>query len=191
MDVPAGAVSWRYLPNALTALRILLVGPIAWSLAVGRYRTALALLVLAGASDGLDGFLARRYGWGTRLGAVLDPLADKLLLSVVSVVLAWLGHLPGWLAVLIVARDLVIVAGAGAFHLLIGEVQMRPSLPGKVSTAGQLLLIGVVVGARAGLPFPAWAEDGLIWFAAATTLWSGADYVYAWSRKAIAERRRG
>lgn len=178
------------LPNALTVLRMFLVGPLIWSLAAERHRTALALLVLAAVTDGLDGFLARRYGWGTRLGSVLDPLADKLLLSVAYLALAWLGHLPVWLAGVVVGRDLLIVAGAVAFHLLIEEVRMAPSPAGKANTAVQLTLIGVVVGGLAGFPFPVGLQHGLVWVTAVFAVWSGADYVYAWGRKAMLARHR-
>lgn len=181
-------MSLRFLPNLLTALRILLVAPVVWSLVASRYRTALVLFLLAGATDLLDGYLARRFDWRSRIGSVLDPVADKLLLSVVYGTLAWTGQLPVWLAVIVVARDLVIIAGAVAFQLLVGEVQMDPSVPGKANTAVQLSLVGVVVGGLAGLPFPAWLAHGLVWLVAATALWSGLDYVYTWGRKAADAR---
>lgn len=179
-------MSPRNLPNLLTALRILLVAPVVWSLQATRYRTALVLFVIAGVTDLLDGYLARRFNWRTRLGSVLDPVADKLLLSVVYVALAWIDQLPWWLALVVVARDLVIMSGALAFHLLIGEVEMAPRLSGKVNTAVQLSLVAVVVGGLAGLPFPSWLAAALVWGVAATALWSGLDYVRTWARKAIA-----
>jgi len=181
-------VSWRYLPNTLTLLRIALVAPTVWSLHAQRFRTALALIVLAALTDGLDGFLARRFQWGSRVGSILDPAADKLMLASVFVALGWLGHLPVWLAALVVARDAVIVAGALAYHLLVEDVRMDPTGAGKTTTAVQLALVGVVVAQLAGLPLPAWIVEGLVWLAGAVTVWSGADYVYRWTRLALAAR---
>ena len=181
-------MTWRFLPNTLSLLRIGLVVPAVWSLHAQRYRLAIALIVLAGATDALDGLLARRFGWSSYVGAILDPLADKLMLVSIYAALAWLGHLPVWLAGLVVARDLGIVAGAVAFHFLIGTVRMAPTVAGKANTAVQLSLIGVVVGHLAGLPFPAQLGEGLVWLTAATTLWSGGDYVYTWGRRALTSR---
>jgi len=84
----------RHLPNLISMLRILMVPPVAWLIVEQHYALALGLFVVAGVSDGVDGFLAKHYGWTSRLGSILDPLADKLLLSVSFVTLAWLGHLP-------------------------------------------------------------------------------------------------
>jgi cardiolipin synthase len=159
-----------------------------WSLHAERYRLALALIALAGATDALDGLLARRFAWDSRLGSILDPLADKLMLVSIYAALAWLGHLPVWLAALVVARDIVIVAGAVAFHFLVGVVTMAPTLAGKANTAVQLTLIGVVIGRLAGLPFPGWLGESLVWLTAVTTLWSGVHYVYTWGRRALASR---
>ncbi|MCU0936089.1 MAG: CDP-alcohol phosphatidyltransferase family protein [Gammaproteobacteria bacterium] len=179
-------MSWRYLPNLLSVVRIALVIPTVWSLQGQRFRTALALIVLAAATDALDGFLARRFHWASRLGSVLDPLADKLMLVSVFLALGWLGHLPAWLAALVVARDAVIVAGAVAYHLLIEDLRMDPTGAGKATTAAQLALLGAVVAHLAGVPIPAWLVEGLVWLTGAVTLWSGADYVYRWARRAVA-----
>ena len=100
------------IPNLITVMRIVLVVPVSWSLLRQEFGLALALFFVAGVSDGLDGFLAKHYGWSSRLGALLDPLADKALLVACYASLAWIGLLPVWLLVLVVARDVVIVAGA-------------------------------------------------------------------------------
>jgi len=96
------ASAWRQLPNVLTALRLVLVPPILILLVESRYGIALALVIVAGISDALDGWLARRFGWQSRIGGILDPLADKLLLVGTYVTLGLLGHLPAWLVVLVV-----------------------------------------------------------------------------------------
>lgn len=181
-------MSWRHLPNTLSLLRIALVAPAVWSLQAQRFRTALALIVLAAVTDALDGFLARRFQWGSRVGSILDPVADKLMLVSVFLALGWLGHLPLWLAVLVVARDALIVAGALAYHLLIEEVRMDPTVAGKATTAVQLALLGSVVAHLAGLPLPGGLVDALVWLTGTVTLWSGVDYVYRWTRRALAAR---
>ena len=91
-------MKWRDLPNLISVFRIVLVVPIEYLLLQQHYVSAMILFFLAGISDGLDGFLAKRFNWTSRLGSVLDPLADKLLLVCTYLVLGWLGHLPWWLA---------------------------------------------------------------------------------------------
>ena len=99
------------IPNLICVLRIALVWPIISALVDGRFLVALVLVAIAGASDGLDGYLAKRFNWRSRLGGLLDPLADKLLLVSTFVTLAWLGLTPAWLAALVILRDIVIVTG--------------------------------------------------------------------------------
>jgi cardiolipin synthase len=98
-------VNWSQLPNLISVGRIVLVGPLAWSLASERYGTTLVLFTIAGVSDALDGFLAKRYGWTSRLGSLLDPLADKLLLVTMFVLMAGFQMLPVWLVALAVLRE--------------------------------------------------------------------------------------
>ena len=182
-------MSWSLLPNTLCVLRIALVPPTVWALGAARYRTALALVVLAALTDALDGFLARRFGWGSRVGSILDPLADKVMLVSLFLALGWLGLLPFWLTALVVLRDVVIVVGAIAYQVLVGGLKMEPTVAGKATTAAQLLLLGVVVGRLAGVPLPEGLVVTLIGIAAAVTLWSGVDYVYRWAQRAIAASR--
>ena len=182
-------MSWSLLPNTLCVLRIALVPPTVWALGVSHYRTALGLVVLAALTDALDGFLARRFGWGSRVGSILDPLADKVMLVSLFLALGWLGLLPFWLTALVVLRDVVIVVGAIAYQVLVGGLKMEPTVAGKATTAAQLLLLGVVVGRLAGVPLPEGLVVTLIWIAAAVTLWSGVDYVYRWAQRAIAASR--
>jgi len=104
----------RQLPNVITSIRILLVVPIAMALSAHRPVETLWLFCIAGASDGIDGFLAKRFGWQTDLGGLLDPVADKLLLATVFVMLALLGSVPVWLTAAVIARDCIIVLGAVA-----------------------------------------------------------------------------
>jgi cardiolipin synthase len=110
----------RHLPNVISSLRILLVIPIALALLRGEFLVTLGLFFVAAVSDAADGFLAKRFGWGSTLGGILDPAADKLLLATVFVVLAVLHAVPVWLMVTAVARDVVIVLGAIAYRLYVG-----------------------------------------------------------------------
>ena len=135
----------RHLPNLLTLLRLLLTLPIAWLLLSERFAAALWLFAVAGASDALDGFLARRFGWVSRVGSVLDPLADKLLLVTSYVCLGLSQVLPWWLTLLVLLRDALIVGGALVYRVLVGALQMRPSLLGKASTLAQIILVLAVL----------------------------------------------
>ena len=105
-------MAWRYLPNVITGIRVLLVMPLVYALLTHHFVLALVLFAVAGVSDGVDGFLARRFNWYTQLGAMLDPLADKLLLVSTYLCLAWLGFFPVWFVALVVGRDLIIFCGA-------------------------------------------------------------------------------
>ncbi len=178
----------HHIPNLLCVFRIALVPPVLWLMTEGRFALALGLVFIAGFSDGLDGFLAKRFNWRTQLGAILDPLADKLLLVGVFATLGWLGLLPAWLVFLAIVRDAVIILGAIAYRTLIGPVQGRPSLLSKANTGVQLLLaLSVMSTAAFSLPGQALVVVlGAIMFVTALT--SGADYIWTWSRKALAAR---
>src|SRR5262245_56290888 len=110
----------RFIPNALCILRMLLLAPVVWLLVHRRFEATLCVFAVAAATDGLDGFIAKRCGWTSELGKILDPLADKILLVGVFVTLAWMDLVPLWLAVTAVGRDLVITAGAIAYNALYG-----------------------------------------------------------------------
>lgn len=178
-------MSLRLLPNALTLFRMIAVVPIVYWLLTGKYQAAFILALLAGLSDLLDGFLARRFGWLTHYGGVLDAWADKLLLVSATLTLAWLGHLPWWLAGLILIRDLVIICGGYYYHFFIERITVtRPTLISKWNTLFQILL---VVTAMLGLAYPQWSgpwTTWLVYLTAATTLASGVQYVVIWSGKA-------
>lgn len=180
----------RDLPNLITGLRILLVAPLVWALLNGQFAAALVLFVLAGASDGIDGYLARHYGWQSRLGALLDPLADKLLLVATYLALGALGFLPLWLVALVLGRDLVIVAGAVAYHLRFGRLDLAPSLVSKFNTILQIALaLAAILSVGVGW-LPVWSIDVLIAAVFASTVLSGLHYVAVWSRRAWRESRR-
>ena len=178
----------RDIPNLITSLRILLVAPFLWLLLEERYGAALALFVIAGVSDALDGFLAKYYGWTSELGGLLDPIADKLLLVGAILTLGWLNELPVWLVALAIARDLVIVGGAVVYHLRVARFQAAPLMISKLNTLTQLTLVGAVIVHYGLAPLPAWLLTSGIYLTALTTIWSGAAYVWRWGRLA---RRQG
>jgi cardiolipin synthase len=176
------------LPNLLTFFRLLLLPPVVLLLLNHRYDAALLVFAVAGFSDALDGYLAKRYHWTSRLGALLDPLADKLMLVSGFVTLAWLGLIPPWLVVLIILRDVVIVSGAIVYHMRIEKLEAAPSLVSKLNTFAQILLILAVMFSQAIRQLPAFWMDALIYTVLVTTLWSGFDYVWTWGRRAWLRR---
>lgn len=177
----------RLLPNLITGLRILLIPPFLWLLVQGGYGGALALFVLAGMSDGVDGFLAKRYGWRSPLGAVLDPLADKLLMLCAYLALGWLAALPWWLVGMVVVRDGIIVAGALVYYRLFGAYEMEPLLASKLNTVLQIVLVLTVLWGvwQGGVSLA--LLHVLIALVGFATLASGSAYVWLWSRRALEE----
>jgi cardiolipin synthase len=182
---------WRHLPNAITLTRIALVAPLVWLIAHHRFEGALILVAIAGASDALDGLLAKRFGWHSWLGGVLDPLADKILLIACFVSLDLAGAIPDWLMWLVVARDLTIAAGATAYHFLIGRVAPQPSVLSKITTFVQIVcVLALLLQLSRVLALPDEIAVTLLWLTALATAASGAHYVVVWSRKAVQARRR-
>jgi len=174
----------RDLPNALTVARMLLVAPLVYLLLTGHYAAALALAIAVGVSDWLDGYLARRFGWQSDFGGMLDPLADKLLMLSVFATLTWLGYLPLWLLTVSVLRDLVIVTGGMFYHYRIERFEAAPTRLSKFNTACQVLLMWAVLTHLAGLAIPWVVIDALVWLVGAMVLVTMVQYVWLWSRRA-------
>jgi cardiolipin synthase len=168
----------RWLPDLLTSLRLLATPALAWLILASRLRDALLLTVFAGLTDWLDGYAARRLGATGKLGAVLDPLADKVLLVVLFVVLTVVGLIPEWLLVLVLARDVVIVLGALALRLWRGRRKFMPTLLGKISTFFQIMLV-LHVMLYAVFPNELFSllKSAAVVLATIFTCLSGADYV--------------
>jgi cardiolipin synthase len=181
---------WRHLPNALTGLRMLLVAPLAWLILAGRYDVALVVAAAAGLSDALDGFLAKHFGWQSWLGGILDPIADKLMLVACFVSLGLIGAHPEWLTWLVVGRDVVIVAGAIAYHNLIGRISAEPTLFSKVTTCIQITyVLAQLVNLSTWFSLPRELRQMLMWLTIVCTVASGAQYVVVWSVKAMRAHR--
>lgn len=170
------------LPNLITLARLLCVPFAVWLIVDGSYGAAFWVCVGAGVSDALDGYIAKRFDRRTRLGALLDPVADKALLAGVYLSLGVAGVLPAWLVVLVVLRDSLIVAGFLSIHATAAPKQVQPLFISKINTAVQIALV-VFVLARLGLG----ADGGvvmavLIAAAGVTTVWSGMSYLLRWAR---------
>ncbi len=181
----------RSLPNILTIFRILAVIPLVYWLLTGSYYYALMLAFIAGFTDLLDGLLARKFDWTSRFGGILDPLADKLMLISLTLVLAYIGEFPLWLAVLVLARDVVIVVGGVAYQRWVGPVDVSPFRLSKWNTALQILLVLFVMLRLnayqidlAGIELVGFIESILIWVVAITTALSGLQYVTVWGARA-------
>ena len=177
-------MSLRWLPNAISLLRIALVVPILLLIIDSQYGFALALCLVAGFSDGVDGYLAKRFDWHTRIGALLDPIADKLLVAGTFMVLVYTGHIPLWLGILVIFRDVVIVGGATVYNFLIRPVEGEPTRISKLNTALQLLFILFVLS-RAAFGWPDQITITVLGASiVVTVVVSGIDYVWSWARRA-------
>jgi cardiolipin synthase len=178
------------LPNLITIGRVLLIPVVTFLLLDHDYKLAFAVFMVAAVGDWLDGFLARRLNQESEFGAVLDPIADKMTMMIVAILMAAQGLLPTWLAVVIVMRDAIIVAGAIAYRFVVGHVEMAPT---RLSKANTFLEFGVLalVMAQAGqlVDAEAWLMPFFI-LLFASVLISGAHYVWVWRRKAVEEGPR-
>jgi cardiolipin synthase len=168
------------IPNIITVFRIFLVPMVIWLMLDGRMQTAFLLFIVAGVSDGLDGFLAKRFGWETELGAYLDPLADKALLVSIYMVLGHFSHLPVWLVITVVSRDILIIGAILLSMLLARPVPMRPLMISKANTVGQIILAAMVLG---DLGFALGLEKAvavMVWVIGSLTILSAATYLVNW-----------
>lgn len=170
------------LPNLITIFRILLVPVIVLLIISQQMSYAFVLFVVAGLSDGVDGFIAKHFDQVTELGAYLDPLADKALLVSIYVVLGQIHHLPGWLVVLVVSRDILIVGALLLAKVMGTAIKIAPLMVSKINTTVQIILAGLVL---ANLGFDLNLSDIIdlsIYLVAGLTVLSGAAYLIEWVR---------
>jgi cardiolipin synthase (CMP-forming) len=170
------------IPNLITLGRILLVPIVVWAIASGTMWIAFVLFVVAGVSDAVDGFLAKRFGMTTELGAYLDPLADKALIVSIYLSLGINEAIPRWLVILVVSRDILIVGGIMLSWVMGNPLKIKPLLVSKLNTVAQILFACVVLGS---LGFDIEADtltNGLMALVASLTLLSVAAYVVEWVR---------
>ncbi len=170
------------LPNLITLARILSVPIVVWAITSGEMLIAFLLFLAAGISDAVDGFLAKRFGMESELGAYLDPLADKVLIVSIYVALGISEAVPRWLVILVVSRDLMII-GAVMLSWLVGKpVPVKPLLVSKLNTVAQIVFAGLVLGSL-GMRFnPGWALTAVMAVVAVLTLLSVGAYVREWVR---------
>jgi len=167
----------RHLPNSICLLRIILTIPIVIAINHRIYVLALVLFSLAAISDGLDGYLAKRHGWTSNVGRILDPIADKILLVTTFLACTWQGLVPVWLAVAVVARDVMLGGGASIHRIWFGPIVRSPSVLSKVNTVLQIavIIVGILGAAISSLPKVIVVTLSAI--ALVTTVVSGLDYV--------------
>ncbi len=168
------------LPNLITLARLALAPAFVLLLNDGDYTWALIVFVVAGVSDGIDGFIAKRFHYESRFGAVLDPVADKVLLISAFVMLTILHHVPLWLVIVVAFRDLLIVGGYVAYTSLHGPVNMRPSWISKLNTVMQIALVVVVLLDQAVAASYPQVITFLVYAVLVTTVASGGHYLWAW-----------
>ncbi len=178
------------IPNILTLARIAATPVMILLLRDRAYESALLLFILAGFTDGLDGYIAKRFNFVSRLGAILDPIADKMLIVSAYVMLALLGDIPFWLFLLVGFRDVMIVGGYMILETLEGDVQMQPSLVSKVNTFLQITLVIAVLLDKTGWFSAGLMLDLLIGAVTVTTVLSGAHYVWYWGIREESRRAR-
>ena len=185
-------MSFSILPNALSIIRIILTVPIVIALLKEQYLLTLLLFLVAGISDALDGWIAKQFSLQSRLGSILDPVADKVLLTCTFITLYWIEILPLWILMIIFVRDVIIIAGALGYFL--GEESsesdlLQPSLISKVNTVLQislvlyLLLIQLYIGIDG-------IKDMVLIIVATSTSLSGADYGLLWVKKFILQETK-
>ena len=179
------------IPNLISILRIVLVVPITIYLWQGNYLTALILFLIGGLSDGIDGFVARRFGWETELGVILDPMGDKLMMLSAYLLLGWHELLPWWFVSLVVFRDFMIVVGSLLYRHFIAEEKPMPLFISKLNTVFQILLVLLIMFSQV-VNLSAIIIDSVFWLVAITTIFSGYAYVSEWGQRAwIIVKKRG
>jgi cardiolipin synthase len=185
-------MSFSMLPNALSILRIILTVPIVIALLKEQYFLVMVLFFSAGVTDALDGWLAKQYSLQSRLGSILDPMADKILLTCTFITLYWIAILPFWLLLLIFFRDLIIVAATVGYFLGQEESEnerLQPTWISKLNTVLQIILVLFVVLAQMQEGLIEWLEIAFIVVATSTAL-SGADYMWLWVRKFVLQETK-
>lgn len=175
----------RHIPNILTLTRLILIAPFLVFLYQQQYVYAFYIFLLAGFTDGLDGWLARCFHWQSSFGSFVDPMADKLLIASSFISLAYIGSLPWWLVILVFLRDITISIGVLAWYWLMqNKPDFKPTYLSKINTVLQLALVVICLFELAFATIaPLWIRV-LIVLTAATTTGSYIDYAWTWGKKA-------
>jgi cardiolipin synthase (CMP-forming) len=184
-------MKWNYLPNAITIIRIVMAFPLLYLLMTQQALAAFWLALIAGGTDFVDGYLAKKYHWQTTLGGLLDPIADKCLLTVCFIGLAWQGAIAWWLFAAVILRDVVILTGALIWWKTIGPFKASPSMLGKLTTFMQIVFVAIILAERAFVSAFGMITVSMLWLMLLMTVASGLDYFFrygalalkAWSKK--------
>jgi cardiolipin synthase len=170
------------LPNLITIGRLIIVPLVVVMISQAQWSAAFILFVVAGVSDGVDGYIARRFDMRSEFGAYIDPLADKALLVSIYVSLSVVGELPGWLAIVVVSRDAMILSAIVVSRLMERPVAIRPLMISKLNTAAQIAFAALVLGAKAFALDLGPGETAAMLIVAALTIASAAAYLAGWLR---------
>lgn len=157
--------------------------PISYALWHQQYFLALLLFIIGGLSDGVDGFIARRYHWESRLGVILDPMGDKLMMLASYLLLGWQNLLPWWLVSLVILRDLIIVSGSFLYRKFIGNEKLQPLLISKFNTACQIILVIVIILSQL-INVSSFISETILYLVVVTTILSGYAYIKEWGQRA-------
>jgi cardiolipin synthase (CMP-forming) len=179
------------IPNLITLGRVILVPIVFWLLLNGQLQAAFLAFVVAGISDAVDGFLAKRFGWETELGAYLDPIADKLLIVCIFIALGVTGRLPSWVVIAVVTRDVLIVIGVVLSWLMNHPTPMKPIVVSKMNTVAQIVLAATVLADEAFNLNLRGVVIGLTWLTAVTTIASLVAYLRTWLRHMSSDETAG
>ncbi len=172
----------HHIPNIISVFRIFLVIPVIYYMWQDNWQIAFLLMLLAGISDGLDGYIARTFHWESELGATLDPIADKVLLVCIFIVLGIKGIVPQWLVVLIISRDAIIVTGLILYKLMTNELKINTLFISKVNTSLLIILVLLHMFNLAISPVSELLFNIMSVMIVVTTVVSGALYVILWSK---------
>ena len=176
----------KLLPNIITIFRLILAVPICVMILNEDYSAVLWIAFIAGVSDGIDGWLARKMEAKSRFGALVDPLADKVMLNSAFISFAVIGLLPWWMVAIVVMKDAIVVTGAVAYHWLFSCYEIAPSIWGKASTGVQIVFVLMLLTHQVYPVFPAFILQSGLWIVIVLALVSAAHYIYVWGGKALA-----
>ena len=182
-------MNWTQLPNIITSIRLLLLIPLSHYLIAENYQTALIIFFIAGTSDALDGFLAKRYDWVSRFGSILDPIADKALLVITMAILTFNQKISLLLFSCVAIRDIYIFAGAYFYYKQIGPFNMQPSLISKFNTFAQILMVTLILVSLGYMKVPEPIIPVLVILVYLTVITSTLHYSFVWGRKYLNERK--
>ncbi|MGE3919357.1 MAG: CDP-alcohol phosphatidyltransferase family protein [Gammaproteobacteria bacterium] len=178
-------INQTQIPNVITLVRFFLIIPVCWALLTNAYLSALIFFIIAGVSDGIDGFLARSYHWESRFGAITDPMADKLLMISSYACLAWLHLIPMWLFLIILLRDIWILSGVIIYRVITNELDFEATRVSKINTLLQISLVAIILINISVYHVPEIVILLMIYLVLITTLSSLFDYTSVWGNKII------